>query len=267
MRDIWRHQPGDYFCVSTKSPWKDHFFARDELRDVEEFVSKQRDKDLYFCPHGFNRKRRVKECAVTPTLLWADLDEVDPRRLELKPTIAICSSIGRYVGIWECDGPISEGLNRALTYHVGADRGGWDLTQVLRMPGTMNFKYSPAVRVKLLWDDGPDYRVRDVERAVQFDRRPQARVRRNAGPVASFDLRRVLAKYRKAGVRKYMGSCTEGKRSDVIYRIGRSLRELGASRDEISCVIGASGAWQSKWGDDPQRLVAEIDRIISKERL
>ena len=89
MRDIWRHQPGDYFCISTKSPWKDHFFSRSQLRDVEDFVMRQRGKDVYFCPQGFSKKRRRKEYAVLPTLLWADLDEVDPARLKLKcPTSA-----------------------------------------------------------------------------------------------------------------------------------------------------------------------------------
>jgi len=37
---VWRTQPGSYFCISTrgKRGWRDHFFTRDELEDIDEFI-------------------------------------------------------------------------------------------------------------------------------------------------------------------------------------------------------------------------------------
>jgi hypothetical protein len=104
IKEVWQSQPGTYFCISTKTrseAWHDHFFARDELRQLDDFIREHRNSDIYWCPHGFSAPRRIKGNAVMPTLLWADLDPVDPRALRQRPTIAIQSSTGRYVGIWE----------------------------------------------------------------------------------------------------------------------------------------------------------------------
>src|SRR5690606_1870011 len=102
-------------------------------------------------PHGFTKPERNKNFAAIPKLLWADLDEADPRTCAIKPTIAIESSPGRFAGLWLVDAPMTEEINRRLTYFLGADKSGWDLTQVLRVPGTNNYKYNSNPRVRILW--------------------------------------------------------------------------------------------------------------------
>jgi hypothetical protein len=107
-----------------------------------------------------------------PTMLWADMDGADPRELRLPPTIALESSPGRYVGLWLTDNVVTEQLNKRLAYSIGADKSGWDLTQVLRMPGTINYKYASRPRVQLLWDNGFKYRVSELENELpQIERR------------------------------------------------------------------------------------------------
>jgi hypothetical protein len=164
---IWKQQPGKYFFLATKSVsgrWRDHSFSRSEFSQVEDFISENRDKNIYFCPHGFTERRRLEKYAVMPNLLWADLDEADPKDIKVKPTIAIESSPGRFVGLWFLeDTPRDKQLNRRLTYFIGADKGGWDMTQVLRVPGTTNYKYQSFPRVRTLWIDGPIYTVRRIE--------------------------------------------------------------------------------------------------------
>src|SRR4030095_13271805 len=65
----------------------------------------------------------------------------------------------RYQAWWELDHACSpkgiERLNRQMTYTLGADKSGWDLTQVLRVPGTRNYKYpgGPEVQVVLVTDE------------------------------------------------------------------------------------------------------------------
>jgi hypothetical protein len=89
--------------------------------------------------------------------LYADLDAVEPIKsdAELSPTIAWESSPGRYQALWHIDKHLPEEqhimVNRKLTYALGADKGGWDITQVLRVPGTINHKYAEKPKVKLLW--------------------------------------------------------------------------------------------------------------------
>jgi hypothetical protein len=173
--DIWRHQAGEYFCVSTKTRgdvWHDEFFARRELDEVADYVRDHHDCNVYFCPHGLSVRRRKRTYAVMPTMLWADMDGADPRELRLPPTIALESSPGRYVGLWLTDNVVTEQLNKRLAYSIGADKSGWDLTQVLRMPGTINYKYASRPRVQLLWDNGFKYRVSELENELpQIERR------------------------------------------------------------------------------------------------
>jgi hypothetical protein len=100
--------------------WHDKFFSRAELDEVADYVREHNDRNVYFCPHGFSSNRppadrrsaRVKENAVLPSLLWADMDACDPRKCKWRPTIAIESSPERYVGLWECDGVVTEHPNR-----------------------------------------------------------------------------------------------------------------------------------------------------------
>jgi hypothetical protein len=84
--------------------------------------------------------------------------------------------------------------------------------------------------------------------------------------VATMDFRDVLRRCR-APVRKYMGPFTPGRRSEVLYLIANTLREYGATDNEIACVLRKSRAFQSKceergarWGE------GEIERICAKLR-
>jgi hypothetical protein len=125
--------------------------------------------DVYFCPNLFMRPRRRKELVLPSCWLYADLDTVKPPTVDdplmrkrktsqnptLEPSIAWESSPGRYQALWHLDrhlrAPEHSPLNRKLTYALGADKGGWDITQVLRVPGTINHKYAQKPEVKLLW--------------------------------------------------------------------------------------------------------------------
>ena len=138
----------------------------DKFDELVEFISDHENCDVYFCPYGFSNRKRKKECAVLPKLLWADLDEADPRTIKFKPTIAFESSPGRYVALWMVDKTVSEELNHRMTKTVGADPSGWDLTQVLRVPGTFNYKYKTAPMVKLMWENNLIYKVKDLERKL-----------------------------------------------------------------------------------------------------
>jgi hypothetical protein len=103
------------------------------------------------------QRQRVKENIPTISVLYADLDEINPNTIQddLKPSVAWESSPNRFAAVWFLDKPIpakqGEEVNKGLTYLLNADKGGWDLTQVLRIPGTRNFKYEGNPKGKLLW--------------------------------------------------------------------------------------------------------------------
>lgn len=251
---LWKDQPGKFFCISTKSAskrWLDTFFRRGQWREVEEFIEENSDKDIYFCPHGFSKPRRKEDVAVMPKMMWADLDEADPREAEIRPTIAIESSPGRYVGLWLLEDTLpSKNLNKRLTYHLGADHGGWDMTQVLRVPGTMNYKYQSTPRVRTLWIDGPSYSVKKISRLLPQEEESDG---------ADDSVLEIYSQYEKslpAWVRRELlnGKPTPGKRSEMMWKLVNTLLETGVSREDCFTLLHAS-PW-NKFSDD--QLAREI---------
>src|SRR4029077_17345333 len=131
-------------------------------------------EDLYYSVAQFSQRGRKIEDVLPTRWLWADLDEVHPSSataLGLMPTVAIESSPGRFQALWRLSREVSvatlEKLNRGLTYALDADKGGWDLTQVLRIPGTRNFKYEGAPLVRLLWINEETYEPQGIWRVVR----------------------------------------------------------------------------------------------------
>lgn len=267
--DLWESQPGDYFFISTKSKtgrWKDYVINRGEWEQVDFLLEQFKDRNLYMCPHGFSAPSREKSVSVDPHLLYADLDEADPRTFTLRPTIAIESSPGRFVGYWLTDGPVTEQLNRRLAYHIGADKSGWDRTQVLRIPGTRNYKYEPAARVKLLWKDGPTYRVDRLEKMLP--QTPESA--ENGSADADHEALQVYKAYEKSlsrWARKELleGNPRTGRRSEVLWKLQNELLEKGASTDEVFVLLRASpwNKFRDRRGGDEQ-LRREIQKNLSR---
>lgn len=261
---IWGKQPGTHFCVSTKTEhgrWRDDWFFRNELTDAEAYTKHSRDLcDVYFCANGFTAPSRRAEFVARGVFLFADLDGANPREIRWEPTIVIESSPRRYVALWRVDQPISDTLNKRMTYAVQADRGGWDCTQLLRYPGTYNWKYDTRPRVKLLWDDGPRYRVRDLERELP-EVQPAVLIHAIEVNPAEHDWYDICRKYR---VRDWRLKDPDPDRSRAIFRFAAFLINRGATPDELGCALLAFPPYLSKRGTDIYALGAEVSRLWAK---
>ncbi len=127
--------------------------------------------EAYFCAHLLLARRRVKANAAPVLALWADADGAALPPDAPEPTAIVESSPGRAHLFWRLTRPVSparaEELNRRLLVAVGADRSGWDLSQLLRPPGTRNRKYENAPAVRLLeLDPDAGYHPRELEAAL-----------------------------------------------------------------------------------------------------
>lgn len=265
---LWKNQPGKFFNISTKSgseKWKDHFFSPEEFGDIPAFLREHADHDIYFCPHGFNRRSRSKTEAVIPNLLWADLDFANPNDKKLfkglKPTIAIESSPGRYVGLWVLNEPMTESLNRRLTYHLDADHGGWDLTQVLRYPGTRNYKYKSQPFVRLLWDDGPIYSVKRIEKYLPEEEEDEEGENLSAAEVFEEYQGKMPKWLRRELMAKKITSRAD--RSEMLWKLENACVEIGMSLDEAFAVIKNS-VWNKFAGrrNEDHQLRRELSKIV-----
>lgn len=182
FKTLFREYEGWLF-LSTKDrkgygAWRDNPYRYPDnlnqmVADLNDY--NERGHDVYFSVQLYREgtardQKLVKYCPV----LWADLDVCQPDHVFPQPSIALESSPGRYQGFWILDTPLkleeATAITKAIAYRYadqGADKGGWDGTQVLRIPGTVNLKpaYAEFERweVTVLWSDPTPYPRRDFD--------------------------------------------------------------------------------------------------------
>lgn len=243
---IWdlQCQPGEFVCLSVKgNSWKDYSFPYDDnLRhELTQWLQNHATRDMYFCPLPFSEPRRAKEFVARSQFLWSDIDDGDYSKSE--PTVLWESSPGRFQGLWQLPGPVepdvAADMSKRMAYYIGADRGGWDLTQVLRIPGTPNLKYpaKPLVAFRH-W----------TERILK--RVPQS------------TLDRWRASLPKKLVRIIEGPAETGKRSDMLWYLEHEMCDLGIPIKDVFAILKAS-AWNKyrERGDEDERFGAEMEKL------
>ena len=114
--------------------------------------------NAYFSPHLYSQSTARKDLALPSNILCADLDDCHPDNLgkygEPFPSVILETSPNRFQAFWilniTLDIPDLEHLNKRLTYayrDFGCDPSGWDIGQLLRLPGTTNFKREKICKV------------------------------------------------------------------------------------------------------------------------
>lgn len=266
LKEVWslHARPGLYFCISTKhnGRWKDHFIEWGNehymRRRIREVINKRQWENVYFCPNPFKKPhRRIDHKVDNIRYLWSDLDEVAPRDCILEPSIAWRTSPGRWSGLWRLRKPTDSDsgieLNRKLTYRNGADKSGWDYTQVLRVPGTVNGKYPAKPIVKLV----------QFKRDLSFDVKD---FRTLPEPISTD---KIIANYKLPSKVKQTLNAKKvipGTRSDTLWWLEHELAKAGMKPQEIIAVIKAS-AWNKYKGrrDEDERLTNEVMKILENK--
>lgn len=271
-----------YIFVSRKNgnEWQDIplVFGEDNIHEIRKFLKNLESMpgDLYWCPNIFSRSHRRRDYVLPGKFLYADLDAVNPEEIDehLRPTIAWKSSNDRYQALWELEEPLQphqlEEINRRLTYTLQADKSGWDLTQVLRIPGTMNYKYNPPQRGILLWDDGPVYKLDDL---LPYLSEEESNLIAESQRLATFI---QLLKKHKSKIPQRVYQLLQyppkevnkkiGKRSDILWIIESELVKAKIPLDDIVEIIRLS-AWNKYRGrkDEQKRIYTEISKIYEAQ--
>ena len=272
LHEIWSHGEGEYVFLPLRSgttwnegPW----FYPGAVGNVTTL----RHQDQYFTPLKYTGTRRRRENVGRPGVLFADLD--DGAHLgPFTPHLLVASSLDHMHAYFFLDRPYEldewEPHARGLSLALGADPGGWDSTQVLRIPGTLNHKYDPPIRVSVL-DYRPDmarYRLDDFPEAerpavlkpVSFavpdgDPAERNRLLNKFWEHLSLEDRHLLTMtpdQAKWGVRD---------RSKVIHMVASSLLEVGATVEEAFAIISLS-PW-NKFATRPKYLWEGIAKIAA----
>lgn len=230
-------------------------------------------KNLYFCPNLFSRGMRRMEVVCNSCWLYADLDEVDPRALssfDVYPTVAWETSPGRYQCMWEClsmlPPELHMKLNQRMTYFTGADKGGWGLSKVLRLPGTVSLKYEEPFEVDLLWEDGPRYSARSLVHILKDVQ---------VGPVLftpkNLELPDVTKEYVMLkhdlplrAKRLLTAKTATGDRSARLWQLESLMLEAGVTPEEVLVAVRDT-PWNKYAGQ--RREIPQLWREICKHRV
>jgi hypothetical protein len=170
MRALWEHIYGDLsgivalFSGERTKPGlrsltncQSAYFLYAAQIDYAERICLRRSaegREVYVCAHLLCHRRRIKANAAPLLALYADGDGATIGDGIPEPTAVVQSSPGREQFYWGLASPMLPGeaelLNQRIAYAMGADESGWDLTQLLRVPGTPNHKYPEAPIVKVV---------------------------------------------------------------------------------------------------------------------
>lgn len=297
LKNVWRGQTGYVFLpwipaeaardkVKRKGAWKESkgFAWPADQAAIVAHLEAHVDDDLYFTPCVFEMNERKEEYATAETRLWADLDLVNPSTIEdeLKPTIAWESSPGSYQAVWVMNeanvGASWAGReNQKLTHHIGADQSGWDTTQLLRVPGSVNnkptrVKGGVAPRGKLLWSNGPrhDWDTFEALNDIEGAESSAMDAALDEGLLDGIDRHATWARIKNqvsSQVRQYVRMRdSEGlDRSETAWQIERELADAGATLVEMVAIMRPL-VWNKFEGrrDELKRLVIECSKALAQ---
>lgn len=258
LTHVWSRQPQTgYGTIARKrhGVWTERYVRNHGPRIAGSDVD-----DLYFTATLFSAPDHRAEHALPSRWLLADLDEAHPWALAIPPTLAWQTSRHHFQCLWLLDRPLArepfEDLNKRLTYYLGADHTGWDVGQLLRIPGSVSTKHGYRHRVRLLRTDRCVYRYEELAALV-----PDAPV--TAGttgaapplPEASHDAAGVLARYKLRTSDRRLLTQTQrvSDRSGHLHHLYPRLFALGMTCDEVYAVVCASVLLKSSkqwmWAD------------------
>jgi hypothetical protein len=161
FRIIFGDDEGFLFISTKADPSDDEitihkaFQYPQNLKQAVAYASVREDEDLYWSPMLYSVPRRKAVSVKSTPVVYADTDAFPIDGFVIPPSFNIETSPGRHASLWlldRSDYPKDEvqaaaraiALTHASTVdgkQMGTDPGGWDLTQLLRLPNSMNLKY------------------------------------------------------------------------------------------------------------------------------
>jgi hypothetical protein len=229
--------------------------------------------DYYFSPLRYDGKRK-KGLLGYPGVIFADIDSPQAGSFRLAPSIVVQSSPQHFHGYWLLEEPVHatvwEPRAKGWSQEIGADPGGWDTTQVLRVPGTSNNKYEPPQSVWIAKLD-PDCRyhidefpVADTGPIAEINPLPEPDRSRGSKLLAegiasgSVPLGSVYWLTASEEDLKVLGTID---RSRVLWQQERILLEAGYTPEQVYDLLYHAGI--NKWKGTPLRFWKEINKAAA----
>jgi P4 family phage/plasmid primase-like protien len=264
---------------------KDRFYrypAQAENALEHALRASERGREAYFCTALLKTaENRKKGNALPLPALYIDGDGAKIPEDLPDPTAIVETSPGKHHYYYRLRNPLDAeefaGLNKRLTYYVGADKGGHDVGQVLRVPGTTNHKPEAEEFIVSLVElrDGEMVQAGDLDRLlppVQESRNGHKQERRTSpdNPPVKLTGKALRVWRGEEPVAKNDGS-GEVDRSGTLMSIGRHLYNAGATRQTIVAALeerDRSLGYQKYTGrsDQWEQYEAIVDKLEESPR-
>ena len=256
------------FVSTLKRPdgnFHDHIMPSSPADQLLPINDQPHSHDLFFTPLRFSGLERKNENVIRPGVLFADLDAA-PWPYSIEPSVLWETSPGMFQGVWYLDRQFDDydewaDLNRRLTYHLKADKGGWMGSKLLRVPESVNWKRKAFGR--LMRHTNGVYKVEWLQETLPILER--ATVSKGEGPhptPPSVEVSDSLlaANWGQLGLRTRSMLCAQPRdRSLHIVRTIRQLKNEGIPDFTVFALIW--GRPWNKWRTDrwlPEQLWSEI---------
>jgi hypothetical protein len=271
----------NYGSKNNEGKWEEQSFpwhgTEKEKQEILSWVSNsiKQGYSIYWCPTVLDKAKRRKESISKVDCFYADLDNIpldNLSRIPLSPTLLWETSPGRYSAVWklsyQLDADIAEMINKFITYELDADTGGWDLSQVLRVPRSLNFKYKKPFKGRIIEYEYKPYGPEQVQplliHALKAQTAQPMTLEFDENPL---DLNEILSSYKLPSELVQTINLSEDyiatqDRSKKLWQIESQLKKYGVSRDDCINIILKSN-WNKYKGrkDEYLRVVTEVDKI------
>ena len=210
-------------------------------------------QDYFFTPRRFLDARQ-NEYAVPSPVLYADLDNFRDSKDMLNkmwPHALWQTSEDNAQAVWFLSAAPSNSawdtLNQRMTYFMKADKGGWHASKLLRVPGTLNYKYDPPQlgRVWSFQHEAAPYEAEALLEVLPPVHKPEDIRSPHPDLIEQSEWKAHLAKFWQQlpiWTRKDLLSERMQDRSTALVRAAHKMREAGVSREDVFHAL-----WWVKW--------------------
>jgi hypothetical protein len=281
---LFGHIAEGFVCVAHKAAggkFTEEFFKYPEElpRMLDHCEAVMTMGNTYFCPQLLKSKHRLpgtksartKENIGECTNAWADLDTCRPELMLVEPSMVLETSKDRWHALWvfaDIQSPeVAQQISKNIAYHHvpdGADSGGWDLTQLLRVPLTYNFKYPDPqpvqiITVKALQYELEDFAVYKESRINSSTHDPMPEILPTESPLD------IMQRYRKSlnpitfslfSVEPDL-TAADGGWSKPLWQLQMLLFEAGMSREDVFVVCQEAACNKYRRDNKHPRLLWE----------
>jgi len=248
------------------------FHLPEQIDEMAAWVEQHSSWDLYFTPFLWADKKRNKAAEkIFTRCVYADLDDCDPALLKAQPTFLWKTSPGtvphgRHHALWLLSEPVTAVEASELSHGLaaahkedGCDMSGWDIGQLLRVPGSTHNKGKPFRIASPV--QGPAYTLDGFMEHYEGVVAPDTTASLSVDP----ELREELPELPAFIQRKLTAKATD--RSDASWEIVSSCAEWGLSDGQILAVLDLHAPTQEKLAQNPawrKALVNSVAKVRSK---